>query len=159
MRGFQSSIVIHRPVEDVFAFLSNLENDAKWRREWIEGTKTSEGPLGVGATFRLIGRALGRRIEVDYEITEYEPNRTTAWKALSGPLPLRFRRSFEPDEDGTRVAFRYDVESPGLLLRLVGPLVSRMGRRQLEGDYPALIKLMAEGDLGEEPHATNRAPL
>jgi uncharacterized protein YndB with AHSA1/START domain len=45
MRGFESSFVINRPLEEVFAFLANLENDAKWRREWVEAKNTSEGPL------------------------------------------------------------------------------------------------------------------
>jgi hypothetical protein len=63
MRRFESSFVINRPLEEVFAFLANLENDAKWRREWVEAKNTSEGPLGVGATSCLVGEFRGRRIE------------------------------------------------------------------------------------------------
>jgi uncharacterized membrane protein len=143
MHGFESSILIERPVETVFPVLSDLENDPKWRREWSNGEKTSKGPVTVGSTYRLVGRALGRRMEVNYEVTAYEPQRTTAWKALSGPLPLIFRRGFERDGGGTRVDFRYEVEEPSLLLRLFGPLVTRLGRRQLEGDFPRLMELLA----------------
>jgi hypothetical protein len=35
MEGFELSIVINRPIEEVFGFLTNLENDLKripWRR-------------------------------------------------------------------------------------------------------------------------------
>jgi hypothetical protein len=35
MAGFELSIVISRPIEEVFAVLANLENDVKWRREWV----------------------------------------------------------------------------------------------------------------------------
>lgn len=103
----------------------------------------------MGTTFRLIGKALGRRMEVEYETTEYEPNRTAAWKTLSGPLPLLFRRSFEPDGGGTRVNVRYEVENPGLLLRLFRPIVTRMGKRQLVGDFAKLLGLLAVGDSAE----------
>jgi hypothetical protein len=50
----------------------------------------------------LTGEFLGRRVPTIYEVTEYEPNRSAAWKAVSGPLPLKFRRIFERGEGGTR---------------------------------------------------------
>jgi hypothetical protein len=51
MFGFELTTVINRPIEEAFAFLSNLENDIKWRSEWVETRNTSGGALGVGATF------------------------------------------------------------------------------------------------------------
>jgi hypothetical protein len=33
MEGFELTLVINRPIEEAFAVLANLENDAKWRRE------------------------------------------------------------------------------------------------------------------------------
>jgi len=40
MEGFELSIVINRSIEEVFAVLVNLENDVKWRREWVDARKT-----------------------------------------------------------------------------------------------------------------------
>jgi uncharacterized protein YndB with AHSA1/START domain len=141
MEAIELSFVIKRPVEEVFAYLANLENDAEWRREWVESRQTSQAPLGVGATFRLDGEMLGRRIPTVYEVIEYEPNRTAAWKAVSGPLPLTFRRIFEGVEGGTQVTNRYEAELRGFL-KLVKPLLMNMGKRQLEGDIPRLKELM-----------------
>lgn len=141
MESMELSIVINRPTEEVFTYLANLENDVKWRREWVEAKNTSGGSLSVGATFRLSGELLGRRIPTVYEVIEYEPNHRAAWKAVSGPLPLTFRRTFEPFEGGTRVIIRYEVELHGFL-KLVKPLVMNMGKRQLEGDIPRLKGLL-----------------
>ena len=102
MEGFELSIMINRPIEEVFGFLANLENDLEWRREWVDAKNTSGGSLGVGATFRLSSEFLGRQIPTVYEVIEYEPNRRAAWKAVSGPLPLTFQRTFERVEGGTR---------------------------------------------------------
>ncbi len=113
MEGFELSIVINRPIEDAFAVLANLENDPKWRREWVEAKKTSEGPIGIGARFRLYNEFLGQRNEVVYEVTEYEPNQITVWKTVSGPLPLTFQRTFERVEGGTLVTIRYEAEIRG----------------------------------------------
>jgi uncharacterized membrane protein len=141
MEPSELSIVINRPIEEVFKYLADLENDVKWRREWVEAKNISEGSLGVGATFLLVGESLGRRNEVVYETTEYEPNQRTAWKAVSGPLPLTFRRTFERVEGGTRVTIRYELKLHGFS-KLVKPLVMSMGKRQLEGDFPKLKGLM-----------------
>jgi uncharacterized membrane protein len=141
MEGFELGIVINRPIEEVFAVLANLENDVKWRREWVDARKTSGGPIGVGSTFRLVGQFLRWRSETEYEVIEYERNRITTWKAVSGPLPLTFRRTFEPVEGGTRVTIRYEAEPRGFLKPAM-PLFARMGKRQLEGDFPKLKELM-----------------
>ena len=97
-------------------------------------------PHGVGARYRLTGALLGRRIATEYEAIVYEPNRQAAWQAVSGPLPLIFSRVFEGFEGGTRVTMRHEGDRG--LLRLAGPLVAGIGRRQLEGDFPKLKQVM-----------------
>jgi uncharacterized membrane protein len=141
MQGFELSIVINQPIEDAFGFLSNLENDIKWRSEWVETRNTSGGNLGVGSTFCLTGEFLGRRVPTNYEVIEYEPNRSAAWKTVSGPLPLTFRRTFERVEGGTRFAIKYEAEVRGFF-KLVMPLLARTVIRQHEGDLRKVKELM-----------------
>ena len=141
MKPVELSVLINRPLEACFAYLTDLANDLEWRREWIEAEKTSDGPHGVGARYRLTGALLGRRIATEYETIVYEPTRLAAWKAVSGPLPLSFSRAFEAVEGGTRVTMRYEGEMRGLL-NLAGPVIAGIGRRQLEGDFPKLKQLM-----------------
>jgi hypothetical protein len=140
MKPVELSVVINRPLEACFAYLTDLANDLEWRREWIEAEKTTDGPHGVGARYRLTGALLGRRIATVYEAIAYEPSRQAAWKAVSGPLPLTFSRAFEGVEGGTRVTMRYEGDRG--LLRLAGPLVAGIGRRQLVGDFPKLKQVM-----------------
>jgi hypothetical protein len=140
MKPVESSVVINRSLEACFAYLADLANDVEWRREWIDAEKTTDGPHGVGARYRLTGALLGRRIATVYEAIVYEPNRQAAWKAVSGPLPLTFSRTFEGVEGGTRVTMRYEGDRG--LLRLAGPLVAGIGKRQLEGDYPKLKQVL-----------------
>ena len=137
MEAAELSIVINRPTDEVFTYLANLENDAQWRREWVEARQTAESPLGLGAKYALVGEMLGRQNEVVCETIEYEPHKRAAWKTVSGPLPLTFRRAFERVNGGTRVTIRYEVELRGFL-KLVKPLVMRLGKQQLAGDLPKL---------------------
>ncbi len=141
MTPVETSIVIERPLEECFAYLADLTNDLAWRREWVDAQKTTDGPHGVGARYRLTGALLGRPIATVYEAIAYEQNRLAAWKAVSGPLPLTFSRAFEAVEGATQVTMRYEGEFRGLV-RLAGPIIASMGRRPLEGDLPTLKQLL-----------------
>ncbi|GAA4404861.1 hypothetical protein GCM10023168_17990 [Fodinibacter luteus] len=143
MGGFTTSIVIDRPVEEVAAFLSDLLNDPRWRREWVGARPASDQGSGVGTRTLLIGQFLGRRTEVVYEVSRSEAARLTEWETVSGPLPLTFRREFEPAERGgaTLVTFTYEAH-PNAVLRLLEPFVVSLGRRQLDGDVPSLRAIL-----------------
>ena len=141
MDAIELSIVIKRPIEEVFAVVANLENDVKWHN-LVESKNTSGGSLGVGATFLYAGELRGRRMETVYEVTEYEPTRIAAWKTVSGPLPLKFWRTFERVEGGTRFTLRYEGEEVRGFLKLAWPLITGFARRQHEGAMRKLKELM-----------------
>jgi uncharacterized membrane protein len=142
MDKFELSIVINRPAEEVFEHLANLENDLQWRREWVDARKTSDGSIAVGSTIRLTGEMLGRKIPTVYEVIEYVPDRIAAWKAVSGPFPLAFRRMFERVDGGTRVTIRYDISEVRGFSRLVLSLLAGSVKRQHEGDLRRVKELI-----------------
>lgn len=43
MKPVETSVVVNRPLEECFAYLTDLTNDAEWRREWIDAEKTTDG--------------------------------------------------------------------------------------------------------------------
>jgi hypothetical protein len=45
---FETTIVIDRPIEEVFGFLADGENDKEFSSRIVEIAKTTEGPPGVG---------------------------------------------------------------------------------------------------------------
>jgi uncharacterized membrane protein len=141
MADLEMSIVIKRPIEEAFAVLANLENDVKWHSAFVEVRNTSGGALGVGATFLVFEGLLGRRTGTVYEVTEYKPNRIASWKTVSGPLQMKFWRTFERVESGTRFAVRYEGEARGFL-KLAWPLITRFARQQQGGDMRKLKELM-----------------
>lgn len=141
MATLEISTVINRPVEEVFAFVSNPENSPKWSSLSREVTITSAGPIGVGTTYRSVVAFLGRRIEGETEITEYEPNRRFAEQSKSGPFPIENRTTFERVDGGTRVNFT-TVAEPGGFFKLAEPLLVSMIKRQFEADFANLKDLL-----------------
>jgi uncharacterized membrane protein len=135
------SIVINRPLNEVFALLSDLEKNLKWRASQEEVTKMSEGPIGVGTTYRTVNHVLSQRMEGESEVTEYELNRKITFISKSGYFPFEVQRSFEAVEGGTRVTFTMKAE-PASVIKLAEPLVATMAKRRAGADIANLKDLM-----------------
>ena len=142
----EHSVVIERPVQEVFAFSADPNNDALWLSSTLETEQTSEGPMGVGATFRNTTKFLGRRFDTTYEVTESEPPHKRCFRVTSGPVPGEVCYVFEPGEGGsTRFTQNFEAEVGGFF-RLAEPLVARAIRRQMEADMATLKDLLEAGD-------------
>ena len=141
MARFEIGTTIKRPVEDVFAVLSDFSNGSKWAAGMPEpAKKTSDGPIGVGTTWHGVGKAVGRKIESDIEYTEFEPNRKIVFTTMK-PFPVTNTVTFESVGGGTRVSQTVEAR-PGGFFRLAEPLAVTMTRRQLQNDLDNLRDLM-----------------
>ena len=125
MATFENTVMIARPIEDVFAFLSDLENIPKWNYAIVETRKISEGPVGVGTTYHQV-RSVPSRSEERLEITTYDPPRQLEIRGQLGPFRSRLFYALDTIPEGTRVTNTVEVElrGPGRLLgRLAEPRV------------------------------------
>lgn len=144
MAKIEVSTVISRPVEEVFAVLSNEENRPKWSATTIEVKKTSEGPIGAGTTWRGVDKIFGQRLQRESVFTEYEPKRKITQKSTSGPVPFEVQLMFETVEGGTHVIVIAEAQPSGLF-KLAGPLLMRLRKRQFATDL-ANVKAMIEAN-------------
>ncbi|NIO67847.1 MAG: hypothetical protein GTN71_01985, partial [Anaerolineae bacterium] len=135
------SVVIDRPIDEVFEFVSNPDNDSQWQSGVLESSQTSEGPMGVGATSREVRQFLGRRIESTVEITEYEPNKKIGFKSTSGPIPFKATYIFEPVEGGTELSAVGEAE-PGGFFKMAEPIAMRMFEREMKGNFANLKDIL-----------------
>jgi uncharacterized protein YndB with AHSA1/START domain len=142
----EHTIVIDRPVEEVFAFLTDPNNDPLWQSTTLETERTSEGEVDVGTTLRNVSKFLGRRIETTMEIIENEPPRRQCVRITSGPIPGEGCYLLEPAEGGsTRFTQTFEAEVGGFF-RLAEPLVGRAISRQTEADMATLKDLLESGE-------------
>jgi uncharacterized protein YndB with AHSA1/START domain len=137
------STTIKRPVEEVFAVMSDASKNPWWLLGVSETTKTSDGPIGVGTTWHGVGKFLGRRMESDTVYAEFEPNRKLTLEATT-PFPMTIAFTLESVSGGTRVEQVVDAE-PGGFFKLAGPLLVAAAKRQLKNDLDNFRDLM-EGD-------------
>ena len=126
------SVEIHRPVNEVFAFVTHVENFPRWFTGVVqESRQVTPGPIDVGAKFTQVGEFLGRRFESHFTVTEYESNRLFCVATNWGPIPFQGCFHFEPFENGTLVTDRHQIGRAGFF-DLVGSLLVNRLRRQAE---------------------------
>lgn len=110
------SIVIQRPVEDVFAYMDDVSREPEWQPQLIEAEQIPSGPATVGTKRRYVSEFLGKRVENTYVVKVYEPNtrlvvKTTTDSVLDATSDIRW----EAVPEGTRVTMALDGRPRGAL--------------------------------------------
>lgn len=109
----QRSVVIDRPINDVFAFFTDPANDLRWRPS-VKHIDAQE-PVGVGSRIhQVVAGPGGRQIPADIEVTAYEPDSLYAFKVTTGPVRPSGEYRFAPLDTGTEVTFSLVADLGGL---------------------------------------------
>jgi uncharacterized protein YndB with AHSA1/START domain len=141
------TVTIARPVEDVFAVLSDVENVPKWSSNTIEETLLTAGPLRKGSRRRAIIKGFaGRTMQNTAEMIEFEPDRRMVVKVLDAPFPAQIVIDFTPVDGGTRLDWTATI-SPGGILAPTAPLMARFYRMAFEKDLRNLKAMMDRRQL------------
>lgn len=143
MTIIDASIEINRPVEAVYAFLTNLEN-LKAQNPGITSV-TLNGPFAVGTHYITRGQVMGRDFNTETEIVAIEPNKKFSIKTLAAPpaSPVTNTYSLEPSGGGTKLTTSMDAVVMGGF-----PGMEDMIKGQLKGALDtgnAALKKLIEG--------------
>jgi uncharacterized membrane protein len=139
-RGIQVQKAIHvdAPVEEVFAFWSNLESFPRFMThvKHVQQISDRQYHWKVGP------------FEWNAEVTRLEPNRMVAWRSLPGAAlrnrgVVRFR---EDDHRGTEVSVRLAYRPPaGMLGHGVARLLGADPKHQMDDDLLRFKSLIEQG--------------
>ena len=141
------TVTIARPVEDVFAVLSDVEKVPIWSQNTIEETLLTPGPLRKGSRRRAVIKGFaGRTMHNEAEMIDFEPDRRMVVKVLDAPVPVQIVIDFTHVAGGTRLDWT-GIISPRGILAPAAPLIARFYRMVFEKDLRNLRDLMDRGDL------------
>jgi uncharacterized protein YndB with AHSA1/START domain len=117
-------LTIQRPAGEVFAFIADGLNGPKWRPGITDIALLSGS--GVGATYKQgVKGPGGRRVDADYRVSAYEPNRRLAFEAIAGPVRPTGEYVMEEVADGTRLTFSLRADLSGIKKLLMGGAVQK----------------------------------
>ena len=107
------SIEIGRPIEAVFDY--TLNKISEWSIVVVEDEVTSDGPVGVGTTFRTVTEERGDRMEFDGKVTKHEPHTTHSVTMKGKSFDLEVDYTFEDLNGSTRITQHSRVNEKGFL--------------------------------------------
>jgi hypothetical protein len=148
----EASTTIARPVDDVWAFLSDLDTVKAWDPETVD--VTWRPPIQVGATFTIRARAFGRTAAATARITEYEPFRRIGWEiderrrwlGLEHRLSARVSYVMDPiDAGSTNLSRREVAEVTGALFRVIWPIIAWRANADRAEEITNIRRILEEG--------------
>jgi carbon monoxide dehydrogenase subunit G len=141
MAHYTASVETPRPLDEVFAYLSDFSTTEAWDPGVVEAKRVNGAAIGEGTEFRLVAKFLGRANELTYRIVEYDPPRTVTFRGESSTVVSQDTITFEKLAEGTRVTYDADLALKGML-RAADPLLrlafKPVGDRALAGLRRAL---------------------
>ena len=138
MPSAQRTIVIDRPVDEVFAFFTDPSNDLIWRPQVKE--VSAAGRIGVGSRIHQVVKGPGGRgIAADIEVTDYQQAERYTFRVVAGPVRPTGEFRFTADGDATTVSFSLAADLSGLKKALM----SRPVQKSMDGEMRALNQAKA----------------
>jgi uncharacterized protein YndB with AHSA1/START domain len=142
----RSSITIKRPIEEVFAVLTEVEKTGRWFPGDVKEWWTSEPPHGVGSTRRARVKIAWFSSENDAVATVYEPPRRAVMKGTSPNAPFEATITFEQVAGGTQVHANIEVSLRGPA-KLFGGMFERWYGKSWARGLANLKGMMEAGEL------------
>jgi uncharacterized protein YndB with AHSA1/START domain len=141
---FEATTVIDRPIEEVFAFLADGENDPKFSPRVLEISKTTDGPPGVGTVYASTVKDAGMKTKREFKITEFEAPTRIRWTEVSKNMITAPEGGYDltPEGTGTRMTIYNVLEGHGFG-KLITPLALRSARSGAD-DFAQAIKAAVE---------------
>ena len=136
----QGDIVINRPIDEVFDFVADARNEPKYNPQMTLAEMVTQGPIGLGSKFHSVMTG-ALAADMTIEFTEFDrPRRLGSTTHLSN-MDIDGTLLFEPQGQSTKMKWLWNIEARGFL-KLLRPIVRRMGERQKWAIWTGLKKVM-----------------
>lgn len=132
---------IDRPIEEVFDYVIEPENDEEWKPLVINAPPADE-EMAVGTTWRLEIESIIGTTELENECIEFERPTRFGYRN-EGSVATEGLYTFEEVEGRTLVTWTGTSTFKGLM-RLAKPLVGRMMRNEIQNSMDELKSVLEE---------------
>lgn len=139
---FEVSIVINRPPDEVWAFMTDPFNSPRMRPGFLGWRTDAPGPLGAGSTMQGRTIILGIETRINARVVEWDPPHS--WVITMTGRPMRSyidRVTLETIGDATRIVRSTEVE-PHPAMNLLRPLYAPIFRRQQRAAFENAKRLL-----------------
>ena len=136
--------LIDKPVKDVFAFVTNPANMAKWNSAVISMEQITPGAVGLGTKFKNVGEMMGRRIEGEMEVIAFEPDSKYGFQMNAGPMQINMTITFKTVGTGTKLSLNAQGNPAGVF-KLAEPVMQGRVKSMMEENLARLKSVLEKG--------------
>jgi len=141
----QESVVIRRPPEVVFDYLSRAANLAVWDASVVNAEQIGSAPTAAGSRSHGTSKFMGRRFHWTTEVTAFDPPRQFGFRSVEGSLMFTVTTVLDPVDGGTHLTYRSETVSGlgEILGRLGDPILQRVMARTVRANLETLAHVLA----------------
>lgn len=129
MARYRTTVESTKSPEEAFDHLTDLSNAKDWDPGVVEATNLTGDPVGPGSRFHLVARFLGRRVPLEYRITEFDRPTRVVFAADEASVRSTDEIRFAATDGGSRVTYEADLQLTTPFGRLLDPLLGLAFRR------------------------------
>jgi uncharacterized protein YndB with AHSA1/START domain len=109
MATIETSVNIKKPVEQVFEFITNLDNQKKLS-SYITGIEAS-GPVQLGTKYKIETTSMGHKNVTNNEVITFEPNKKLGVKTFAAPPASDVTNTYllDTEGDGTKLTLQMEA--------------------------------------------------
>ena len=138
MASFAHSVDIPRSPADVFPWLLEEDKVPRWTGHLTRYERIDGGALGTGSRVRQVLDVSGRTIDVELEVTGYEPPSGAQTRFSTNGIEVVSSYALEAAGAGTRLTQTIEAKPSGLTARLLVPVVQPRLEQKLTEDLERL---------------------
>jgi uncharacterized protein YndB with AHSA1/START domain len=143
MAGFSHSVTLTRPPAEVFPWLLEEDKVPQWTGALERYEVLGDGPLGSGSRVRQVLTVSGERIDLELEITRYDPPREAESRFSISGLEVVTQYELAEADGGSMLTQTLEGKASGFKARLLVPVVQPRLERKLTADLERLRELLA----------------
>jgi carbon monoxide dehydrogenase subunit G len=136
--SFSHTVEIPRPPAEVFPWLLEEDKVPRWTGHLQRYERLDDGALGRGSRVRQVLEVSGRTIDVELELTAYEPPSAAQTRFSTNGIDVVSTYALEAAGTGTRLTQSLEAKAGGLTARMLLPVVQPRLEAKLTQDLERL---------------------
>jgi uncharacterized protein YndB with AHSA1/START domain len=136
--SFEHTVEIPQPPAEVFPWLLEEDKVPRWTGHLTRYERLDDGPLGAGSRLRQVLEVSGRTIDVELEVTAYEPPSGAQTRFSTNGIQVVSSYALQAAGAGTRLTQALEARPGGFSARLLVPIVQPRLEEKLTEDLERL---------------------